>query len=76
MFQLGKAIISEDIIEKDFVCNLSACKGACCIEGEAGAPVTQDETEILKNIVICCSSLINGFEKPSNRSDVGGDKNE
>ncbi|UAB82215.1 DUF3109 family protein [Marixanthomonas sp. SCSIO 43207] len=50
MFQLGKAIISEDIIEKDFVCNLSACKGACCIEGEAGAPVTQDETEILKNI--------------------------
>lgn len=50
MFQLGKAIISEDIIEKEFVCNLSACKGACCIEGEAGAPVTQDETEILKEI--------------------------
>ncbi len=50
MFQLGKAIISEDIIEKEFVCNLSACKGACCIEGEAGAPVTEDETEILKEI--------------------------
>jgi len=50
MFQLGKAIISEDIIEKDFVCNLSACKGACCIEGEAGAPVTENETAILKEI--------------------------
>ncbi|MET0944906.1 MAG: DUF3109 family protein, partial [Flavobacterium sp.] len=28
MFQLGKTIISEDILEKEFVCNLSACKGA------------------------------------------------
>jgi len=50
MFQLGKTIVSEDIIEKDFVCNLSACKGACCIEGEAGAPVNQDEVQILADI--------------------------
>jgi hypothetical protein len=50
MFQLGKAIVSEDIIEKDFVCNLQACKGICCIEGEAGAPVTEDEVKILKEI--------------------------
>lgn len=50
MFQLGKAIVSEDIIEKDFVCNLNACKGACCVEGEAGAPVTESEVEILKEI--------------------------
>lgn len=50
MFQLGKTIVSEEIIEKDFVCNLSACKGACCIEGEAGAPVTKEEVSILKEI--------------------------
>lgn len=50
MFQLGKTIVSEDIIDKDFVCNLSACKGACCIDGEAGAPLNEEETEILKNI--------------------------
>jgi hypothetical protein len=50
MFQLGKTIVSEDIIEKEFVCNLGACKGACCIEGEAGAPVTKEEVEILKDI--------------------------
>lgn len=50
MFQLGKTIVSEDIIEKDFVCNLNACKGACCIEGEAGAPVTKEEVQILKDI--------------------------
>ena len=50
MFQLGKTIVSEDIIAKDFVCNLNACKGACCIEGEAGAPVTEEEVTILKEI--------------------------
>lgn len=50
MFQLGKTIISEDIIKKDFVCNLTACKGACCIEGEAGAPLNEEEVQILKNI--------------------------
>lgn len=50
MFQLGKTIVSEDIIQKDFVCNLSACKGACCVDGDAGAPLELEETEILKSI--------------------------
>ena len=50
MFQLGKTIVSEDLIEKDFVCNLGACKGECCIAGEAGAPVTDEEVLILKEI--------------------------
>lgn len=50
MFQLGKTIVSEDLIEKEFVCNLGACKGACCIEGEAGAPVSKDEVQILEDI--------------------------
>ncbi len=50
MFQLGKTIVSEDIIEKDFVCNLSACKGACCINGDAGAPLEKEETKILEDI--------------------------
>lgn len=50
MFQLGKTIVSEDIIEKDFVCNLSACKGACCIDGDAGAPLELAETKIMEDI--------------------------
>ena len=50
MFQLGKTIVSEDLIEKDFVCNLNACKGACCVEGEAGAPVTEEEVAILREV--------------------------
>ncbi|UOX34640.1 DUF3109 family protein [Flavobacterium sediminilitoris] len=50
MFQLNKTIVSEEILEKEFVCNLSACKGACCIDGDAGAPLDKSETEILKEI--------------------------
>lgn len=48
MFQLGKTIVSEEILEKEFVCNLGACKGACCVEGEAGAPLEEDELEALR----------------------------
>ncbi len=50
MIQLGKTLISEDIIEKEFVCNLSACKGACCVDGDAGAPLEEDELKILVDI--------------------------
>ena len=50
MFQLGKTIVSEDIIEKEFVCNLTACKGKCCIDGEAGAPLEEEELQILLDI--------------------------
>ncbi len=50
MFQLGRTIVSEDIIQKDFVCNLSACKGACCIDGDAGAPLDKEEVKILADI--------------------------
>ncbi|MDB4589105.1 DUF3109 family protein, partial [Flavobacteriaceae bacterium] len=50
MFQLGKTIVSEDIIEKDFICNLSACKGACCVDGDSGAPLEASEADILKDI--------------------------
>lgn len=50
MFQLGKTIVSEEILEKEFVCNLTACKGACCVEGDAGAPLTEEETKILEEI--------------------------
>lgn len=50
MFQIGKTIISEEILEHDFVCNLNACKGACCIDGNAGAPLEEHETEILVDV--------------------------
>ncbi len=51
MIQLGEILISEDIFETKFVCDLQACKGACCVEGEGGAPLTLEEVEILENIL-------------------------
>ncbi len=48
MILLDNTIISEDILEKNFICNLSACKGACCIEGDFGAPLTEEEIETIE----------------------------
>jgi len=48
MILLENTIVSEDILEKNFICNLAACKGACCIEGDSGAPITPEEQEILE----------------------------
>ncbi|WP_222983450.1 DUF3109 family protein [Flagellimonas meishanensis] len=50
MFQIGKTVVSEEIIAHDFVCNLTACKGACCVGGEYGAPLEDEETAMLQNI--------------------------
>ena len=51
MFQLGKTIVSEAILDNDFACNLSACKGACCVDGDAGAPLEAQEAKILEEII-------------------------
>lgn len=66
MFQLGKTIVSEEIIENDFVCNLSACKGACCIDGEAGAPIEDAETEIMVDIY----AKVRPFLRPEGRKVI------
>lgn len=48
MIIVGDALISEEIFEEHFVCDLNACKGACCVEGESGAPLTEDELPLLE----------------------------
>ncbi len=50
MFQVGKTIISDDLFEEEFVCNLADCKGICCVEGDSGAPLEEAEKEILERI--------------------------
>jgi hypothetical protein len=47
MFKIDKTLVSEEIIEKNFHCNISACKGACCIEGIAGAPLEKSEAKMI-----------------------------
>ena len=43
IFQVGDVLISSDILTEKFCCDLSVCKGQCCVEGDAGAPVTMEE---------------------------------
>lgn len=51
MFQIGDAIVATDIIEESFLCDLSVCKGECCVEGDAGAPLEDDEVRIIEDIL-------------------------
>lgn len=48
MFQIQDTLVSLDLAEEFFCCDLSKCLGACCIEGDAGAPVTHAEVEKIK----------------------------
>lgn len=48
MLEIGKTIVSFDVIEEHFLCNLLKCKGACCIDGVSGAPLTQEEAIIIE----------------------------
>jgi len=43
-------LVSDDLVEEQFVCNLSACKGACCWEGDYGAPLEEAELPVLDSI--------------------------
>lgn len=43
--QIGDVLVSSDILTECFCCDLAKCKGACCVEGDAGAPITIDELE-------------------------------
>ena len=48
MIQIDDVVVSLDVLREKFLCDLSACKGECCIEGDAGAPVEPDEVEKLE----------------------------
>ncbi|MFM1874299.1 MAG: hypothetical protein RL266_36 [Bacteroidota bacterium] len=51
MFAIQHTLVSLDLLERHFVCDLNACKGICCVKGDAGAPVTDQEIDLLENII-------------------------
>lgn len=50
MIAIQDCLVSENLLDVHFVCDLTACKGACCVEGESGAPLDQDEVTVLEKI--------------------------
>lgn len=49
IIEIGDKLVSDEIFEKQFVCNLNACKGACCVEGDDGAPLQLEEVDLLED---------------------------
>ena len=49
IIQVGDVLVSPDVFTECFCCDLDACHGACCVEGDAGAPVTLDEIAAMED---------------------------
>jgi hypothetical protein len=47
---IDNILISEDVVDKQFVCDLNKCKGGCCEDGAAGAPLDKEEMTIIKDV--------------------------
>jgi len=63
MLQIDDTIISLDLFEEKFVCDLASCKGICCIEGDSGAPLEWDEITILEEILPLISDDLSDVSK-------------
>lgn len=50
MIIIDDIVISDDIIQEEFICDLSKCKGGCCVDGDAGAPLAKDELKKIKEV--------------------------
>jgi hypothetical protein len=50
MLSIGNTLISDEVVTERFVCHIEACKAACCLEGDAGAPLMESESVILEQI--------------------------
>jgi Fe-S-cluster containining protein len=58
LFAVGNILISDDVVDAPFSCNLGACKGACCVQGDSGAPLEPDErAEVERALEVVRSSL-------------------
>jgi hypothetical protein len=50
MIAIDNVLLSDEIVEEHFVCDLDKCKGGCCVDGDCGAPLSKEETKILAKI--------------------------
>lgn len=66
MIDIDGKIVALDVIEEYFVCDLNACKGICCVEGDAGAPLTEEEIHVLEDIY----EDVEPFLRPEGRAAI------
>lgn len=66
MLIIEDVLVSDEVLSTEFICNLTACKGACCWEGDYGAPLEEAELDILDQIY----DDIKGFLTPEGRKVI------
>lgn len=49
VIEIDNILVSDDVVKAQFVCDLIKCKGGCCEDGDAGAPLSKEETQILED---------------------------
>jgi hypothetical protein len=50
MIAIDNVLLSDHVVEAQFVCDLNSCKGGCCVDGDCGAPLTEEETKIIAKV--------------------------
>ena len=66
MIKINGTLVSLDLLEENFTCDLEKCKGACCVQGESGAPLQPEELEKLKEIY----NVVKDYLQPENRKEI------
>ena len=66
MHQIKETLISDDLLQEYFVCDLNSCKGACCVEGDSGAPLLEEEKQILEDIY----PLVEGYLTDEGKAEI------
>lgn len=78
MLLVGECIVSEDIKDVKFCCDLSKCKGCCCVEGDAGAPLLKEEIKVIGDLLeeikpFMCEEGLEMLEEGFWEKDFDGD---
>ena len=63
MIEIGNEIVSFDVIEECFLCDIVSCKGICCVEGDSGAPSNDGRSLIRENLPIIWGDLSDKSKK-------------
>lgn len=58
MILIDDVLVSDEVISEQFVCDLNKCRGGCCVDGDCGAPLSEDETKIIAEIYPLVKSSI------------------
>lgn len=66
MILIDDVLISDEIVEEHFVCDLHKCKGGCCVEGDAGAPLSEEELQKLEDVY----DIVEEYLTPEGKAEI------